>query len=146
LALVLNSPSAVGDVLATFKANPVAKLVLPSRVQLNFDELAGSCTFLGTCSALGTHKPEDMPFGDDVLRTVNKPDTRETLIGKALSVVTPMNIRSRCPMVIDGSAYYGKVITCMEKNDTIRPRQIFALNYLDDVFYWTTVASAQKPQ
>lgn len=34
----------------------------------------------------------------------------------------------------------------MEKNDTIRPQQIFALNYLDDVFYWTTVASAQKPQ
>lgn len=60
LALVLNNPSAVGDVLATFKANPVTKLVLPTRVQLNFDELAGNCTFLGKRSALVTHKPEDM--------------------------------------------------------------------------------------
>jgi len=146
LALVLNSPSAVGDVLATFRAQPVTKLVLPTRIQLNFDELAGNCAFLGKRSALVTHKPEDMPFGDDVLRAANKPETRESLIGKELAVVTPVNIRSRCPTVIDGSAYYGKVITRMEKNDKIRPQEIFALNYLDDIFYWTTVASAQKPQ
>jgi hypothetical protein len=131
-------------VLAKFKAQPVLKRPAISREALNFDELDGTCTFLGKRSARVTRNPFDMPFGSEILADVINPERRSQLMRRELPVMTPVNLRSRCPVLIDGAAFYGKIITRLERGDRVVPKEILALEYLDDVFYWTVAAVVRK--
>ena len=77
-----------------------------------------------------------MPFGVSVLKTLLVDSTRNSLVGKALAAETAVNLRSDCPTVVDGSAYYAAPRAQLTPGDEITPREILALNYLDDVFFW----------
>jgi hypothetical protein len=94
------------------------------------------CIFLGKRSAGATRRAPDMPFGADILQTLRNPDGRQTLLGKALAALVPVNLRADCPRVVEGSAYYAAIRAQMVPGDEITPNEILALNYLDDVFYW----------
>lgn len=77
-----------------------------------------------------------MPFGLSVLKILLGSEGRVALVGKSLEVQTGVNLRSDCPTVIQGSAYYAPAKTQLIPTDTVTPKEILALNYLDDVFYW----------
>jgi hypothetical protein len=47
-----------------------------------------------------------------------------------------VNLRSKCPSIVNGIAYYGAVTARLSPRDMVIPSEILALNYLDDVFYW----------
>lgn len=146
LAIPLPGTSDLSKLVAQIQSEPVMKQATVSRAEIDFADLAGNCTFLGKRSALVTRKPEDMPFGLDVLRRAINADTRPKLVGDLLRAVTGVYLRSRCPVVIEGAAYYGKIVTALNPSDTVVPRIIYALSYLDDVFYWTTVDKVAKAQ
>jgi hypothetical protein len=146
LAIPLPGTSDLSKLVAQIQSEPVLKQATISRAEIDFGGLAGTCTFLGKRSALETRKPEDMPFGLDVLRRAINADNRPKLVGDFLRVVTGVNLRSRCPVLIEGAAYYGKIVAALNPSDTVVPRIIYALGYLDDVFYWTTVDKVAKAQ
>ncbi len=94
------------------------------------------CVFLGKRSASVTRRAPDMPFGEDILKTLLNSDSRQGLLGKALVPVVSVHLRADCPKVVEGSAYYAAVRARMVPGDEITPNEILALSYLDDVFYW----------
>jgi hypothetical protein len=146
LAIPLPGTTDLRGLLAQFTTQPVMKAANLARAQLDFRDLGGNCTFLGKRSALVTRNGPDMPFGIELLRRVNNSETRQQLVGEPLRVVTSVNLRSRCPIVIEGAAYYGRIVTVLNPSDSVVPRSIFALNYLDDIFYWTTIDRARKAE
>jgi hypothetical protein len=80
----------------------------------------------------------------EVLQQARNSDFRPKLVGQQLRVVTSVNLRSRCPVLIDGAAYYGKIVTALNPGDRIVPKSVSALEYLDDVFYWATIERIMK--
>jgi hypothetical protein len=134
--------------LSNAVAFPVKKLGIPRLTEFavarsapngggfTFRAERAGCVFLGKRSASVTRRPPDMPFGAGLLDTLRSIDGRAGLKGRELRVEVPVNIRSDCPTVVNGSAYYAPTITQLNPGDTFFPSEIQALNYLDDVFYW----------
>ena len=94
------------------------------------------CVFMGKRSAANTNRTSDMPFGAGVLETLSSDKDRESLRGRRLSVQSPVILRSECPTVDRGSAYYAPANFRLSRPATFLPSKIFALTYADDVFYW----------
>lgn len=125
-------------------ALPVRKSVVPvlgkDDGSLLTDALSVSlegCVFLGKRSAArATQNPADMPFGLVVLNQLSNEAQRKALIGKELTVRTPVNLRTDCPTVTDGSAYYAPPRARLNAGYGVVAREILALRYLDDTFYW----------
>ena len=103
-------------------------------------ERAG-CIFLGKRSASIPGRPSDMPFGASLIGSLRDKQTRDGLVGEHLQVRTELNLRSRCPTVVDDIVYYGAVTAHLQPLDTVIPTKISALNYLDDVFYWAEASA-----
>jgi hypothetical protein len=99
------------------------------------------CVFLGKRSASASAALSDMPFGASLIGSLRNNEARDRLVGQRLQVRTEVNLRSRCPTVMDGIAYYGAVTAHLEPLDTVIPTKIAALNYLDDVFYWAEASA-----
>jgi hypothetical protein len=87
-----------------------------------------------------------MPLGGRVLNTLQTNTGRRALNGVKLSIQSPVSLRSECPTIIDGSAYYAAVVAQLVPGDTFTPIDTLALRYLDDVFYWAmgTAAAARR--
>ena len=94
------------------------------------------CVFLGKRSASATKRAPDMPFGLSTLHTLMDTGKRNSLIGKGLATEVAVNLRSDCPVVQAGSAYYAAAKAQLRPGDKFTPAEILALNYLDDVFFW----------
>jgi hypothetical protein len=94
------------------------------------------CVFLGKRSASVTRLAPDMPYGQTVLQSLLNSSTRDSLVGRALAAETTVTLRSDCPTIVEGSAYYAAPRAQLTPGDEITPREILALNYLDDVFFW----------
>jgi hypothetical protein len=98
----------------------------------NPKELAGRCIFLGKRSALATGKPEDMPFGRDVLRRISSRAVNDNFAGTT--------VRSGCPLVQpDGVAFYESVIGSLRPGKRALIKSVNSLEYLNDTFYWAVV-------
>jgi hypothetical protein len=63
-------------------------------------------------------------------------EKRRELIGKALPADVAVNLRTDCPTISDGSAYYAAAKAQLSPGDDVTPSEILALSYLDDVFFW----------
>jgi hypothetical protein len=121
-------------VLASFSKGPIGKgpIVVDS-----FQRVAVTgCVFLGKRSASVTKRAPDMPFGLAVLQTLMNNEKRRELIGKALPADVAVNLRTDCPTISDGSAYYAAAKAQLSPGDDVTPSEILALSYLDDVFFW----------
>jgi hypothetical protein len=94
------------------------------------------CVFLGKRSARLGSSLSDMPFGLTLIATLRNSETRRRLVGQSLQASANVNLRSKCPTVKDGIAYYGAVTAHLSPRDTVVPSEVQALDYLDDVFYW----------
>lgn len=94
------------------------------------------CVFLGKRSAHPGGSPSDMPFGPSLIDVLRNSETRARLVRRRLAVRAQVNLRSKCPTVVNGLAYYGAVTAYLAPRDTVIPSEILALNYSDDVFYW----------
>jgi hypothetical protein len=106
----------------------------------NPKELAGRCIFLGKRSALATGKPEDMPFGRDVLRRISSRAVNDNFAGTTVSASTNVAIRSGCPLVQpDGVAFYESVIGSLRPGKRALIKSVNSLEYLNDTFYWAVV-------
>jgi hypothetical protein len=99
----------------------------------------GGCVFLGKQSAIGAASSKDAPFGADFLISVRAPEKRPSLIEKPLRVVSRSELRSRCPVIIDDIAYYGRVIAQLFPGDSLVINSINEMNYAEDTFYWAGV-------
>lgn len=105
--------------------------------------LRNLCVFLGKSSALARDviRPPDAPFGRELLQAVVR--NPNSAIGRSLSV-TPeagaINIRSRCPDIQEGKAYYGSIVSVLDRTAAINLRQVLPLRYLDDDFFWGTIS------
>jgi hypothetical protein len=104
---------------------------------------ASLCVFLGKSSALARAdiRPPDAPFGRQLLQTILR--NPNAALGRSLNI-TPeagaINVRSRCPDVQEGKAYYGSVVSVLNPTATISLRQILPLRYLDDDFFWGIIS------
>lgn len=128
--------------LASYYRSPVGKIPLPNRDDIDFSSLSNRCVFIGRKSAFSTHKPEDMPFGLDVLQAVVAPGSRSQRDKEI--VRTKTSARSNCPIIIEGSAYYGRVLAELLPGDEIYFRDVIVMNYDNDLFYWATIDHAVK--
>jgi PQQ-dependent dehydrogenase (methanol/ethanol family) len=61
------------------------------------------------------------------------------LVEKPVKIVSHIDLRSRCPIVIDGTAYYGRVIYQLVPGDSVVIRSIKEMHYAEDIFYWADV-------
>jgi hypothetical protein len=112
--------------------------------------------FLGKASALAsaTLNYPDAPFGRTLLQqtkamaAANPAKASFTLFETPLRI-TPqtgaINIRSRCPEIRGGKAFYGSIVAQLTAQSQIRIGSIQPLRYLDDTFYWATVAQIIPP-
>jgi Trypsin-like peptidase domain len=128
---------------------PVSEAARPNLEKL-VSEASGLCIFLGKRSALA--RPQlnytDAPFGREVLQNVQKqastmPASASFELFQEPLRIAPqaeaINVRSRCPEIEDGKAYYGSVVSQLTTRSQIKVGSILPLHYLDDVFYWARV-------
>ncbi len=105
----INSPPAtIGLALPAKSLMQVLSPVIPSRQTkktelaprnvVNFAQLGG-CLFLGKRSARHCRQTRRLEY-----------DRWPSLVEKPVKIVSHIDLRSRCPIVIDGTAYYGRVI------------------------------------
>jgi hypothetical protein len=142
-ASILSGPAAV----------PIARKAIPSMAELGgakptssaavdaIEIAVSGCVFLGKRSARITKRTPDMPFGLATLQTLLDADKRGSLVGTTLSPEIGVNLRSDCPVVESGSAYYSPARVQLKPGDRVTPAEILALNYLDDVFFWARVTA-----
>jgi hypothetical protein len=106
---------------------------------------ATDCTFLGKRSALNTTDLNNMPFGQPILSQLRTEQGRNDLRGKRLQVISSgLHVRSKCPDVVDGRAYYGSTVSALTQNDHVVFREIREYRYQQDVFYWGLVDRVEK--
>jgi hypothetical protein len=127
---------------------PVAEAARPDLAKL-VGQTTGLCIFLGKRSALARTQLRypDAPFGRDILsqvqlRASGGTEASFTLFDKPLRIATQaeaINVRSRCPEIEDGKAYYGSVVSQLTAKNQIKVGAIQAMRYLGDVFYWARV-------
>ena len=103
------------------------------------------CVFLGKSSALNQTdaKPEDAPFGKELLRAIKESPSSEALRKRPLRVTREaqsVNLRTHCPEVQNKKAYYGSVVSVLDSSRTINVRQVIPMRYLDDDFYWGIIS------
>jgi Trypsin-like peptidase domain len=140
------------------RSNPVVE---PPRQQIQaVREAAGLCVFLGKASALNaaTLNYPDAPFGRALLQQVRNAAIANPMLASLflneLSEVPlriaaqtgAINIRSRCPEVRNGKAFYGSVVAQLTPRSQIKVGSVQPLRYLDDTFYWATVTQIIPPQ
>src|SRR5207249_3139356 len=100
------------------------------------------CVFLGKSSTLAQAdvRASDAPFGREVLQTILR--NPNALLRRRLSITREagaVNIRSRCPDVQDGKAYYGSIVSLLDSAWSIKLRNVLPLRYHDDNFFWGVI-------
>ncbi|QAU43656.1 hypothetical protein XH83_36660 (plasmid) [Bradyrhizobium sp. CCBAU 53351] len=114
----------------------------PTSTAVDAIEIAVSgCVFLGKRSARLAKNTPDMPFGLSTLQILLDADKRGFLMGTRLSPDIAVNLRSDCPVVESGSAYYSPARVQLKPGDRVTLSEILPLNYLDDVFFWARVTA-----
>lgn len=137
---------------ASILGGPTARKAIPSMAELGgprptsttvdaIEIAVSGCVFLGKRSARVTKKTPDMPFGLSTLQILLDADKRASLIGTTLSPDIGVNLRSDCPVVESGSAYYSPARVQLKPGDRVTLSEILPLNYLDDVFFWARVTA-----
>lgn len=132
--------------LESYFQSPVDKFPLPKHDDIAFPALSNKCVLLGKKSSVSALKKEDIPFGFEALREAIAVDQRSALLQHPLTVETKLQVRSRCPSLIEGSAYYGRIEAELLPGDNIVLKEIYELNYADDTFYWASIDHASKGQ
>jgi hypothetical protein len=146
--------SKVANWIGGVKSNPVREVSLQPIQQVR--DAQGLCVFLGKASALmrANLRYADAPFGKDFLQSIQKaqPSNVEATgfrLTDALLRIAPetgaINIRSRCPEIREGKAFYGSEVTRLTPQAQIGIGNIQPLHYLDDTFYWATVTKIILP-
>lgn len=145
----------VADWVSGVQSTPVAE---PGLQRLkDVTDASGLCVFLGKKSALarGELHYEDAPFGREFLQQVlnraivNPLETAFTLTDQPLRIAPQtgaVNIRSRCPEVRNGRAFYGSPVAEVTSRTQILIGAIRPLHYLNDTFFWGTIAQIIAPQ
>jgi hypothetical protein len=140
IPVTLFSSILTGAIASPVRRTPVPLLAKVDKGHIIVDAsdvvAMSGCVFLGKRSASVTRRAPDMPFGLSILQTLLNSGTRESIVGKSLAAETAVNLRSDCPTIVDGSAYYAAPRAQMTPGDEFTPREILALRYLDDVFFW----------
>ncbi|WP_315825590.1 MULTISPECIES: serine protease [unclassified Bradyrhizobium] len=119
-------------------------------------QTAGLCIFLGKRSALARKQLRypDAPFGREILsqvqqRASGQAEPNFTIFDQPLRIAPQaeaINVRSRCPEIEDGKAYYGSVVSQLTPKTKIKVGAIQAMRYLDDVFYWARVTDVTSSE
>jgi len=147
------SVSGLSSFLSEAKASPVDKTPVSALADLRFGYAYGysrrrgsatqrrnfvsvtGCVLLGKRSANADARSGDLPFGLPVIDSIRN-NQKSSLVGRRLAVRSPVDLRSKCPTVMDDVAYYGSVTARLDPGDTVIPQRILSLNYADDVYYW----------
>jgi hypothetical protein len=145
----------IADWIDGVRTNPVSE-PQPQQIQAVKDA-TGLCVFLGKASALAkaTLNYPDAPFGRALLqqtrdKALANSATASFTLNDTLLRIAPqtgaINLRSRCPDIRDGKAFYGSPVTQLTAQSQIRIGSIQPMRYLNDTFYWATVTQIIPPQ
>jgi Trypsin-like peptidase domain len=124
--------------------NENASLSGPQTVDLTKAQLPTptECVFLGKLSGLATNKPNDAPFGKDLVKRLRSGDWSHT--GSSITPITDVNVRSNCPVVRGGEGYYGSITRVAKAGEPVRVGPYLTLRYAGDTWYWGQLATAPQ--
>jgi hypothetical protein len=94
----------------------------------------GRQSFVSDCE-----KKRSTPFGCDLLRTVSKPTTRESVAGKAITVIRRTFAYKSAPAIRQNQAYYGCKVAVLEPRSRVKVLEVAAIEFRKDTFYWAAV-------
>jgi Trypsin-like peptidase domain len=143
----------IADWINGVRTNPVSE-PQPQQVQ-EVKDASGLCVFLGKASALArdTLNYPDAPFGRALLQRAHaraSPGASNFILADTLLRIAPetkaINVRSRCPEIRGGKAFYGSVVAQLDPQSQIRIGSVQPMRYLDDTFYWATVTQIVPSQ
>jgi S1-C subfamily serine protease len=105
------------------------------------------CIFLGKASA-DTNNVNDAPFGLDLVTTLKSLNTDKTDVQAItkkmhLTAITDTNVRSNCPVVRGGSAYYGSITHVLKTGQAVDVNYLQAIPLHNDTLFWGQLASSQ---
>jgi PQQ-dependent dehydrogenase (methanol/ethanol family) len=122
---------ALGDVTPV----PHLKTQLRARDSLDFARLGG-CVLLGKRSATNS---KEAPVEAEIFSALQNSAGRSSVARRPVKLISRVDLRSRCPLVIDGVAYYGRVITELLPGDSILIKEVRDISYAEDTYYWADV-------